>query len=247
MASCSKLTRNHRGKVTMATRLKRPLASDHPSCTARLTKPFRTPIKAKPDANSQQSQTQGTRAPDAHPDHADHADDLHRQYVALSRQLNQARQLLDTVQQATDILTNDQPAALTNLIDKWRAVVRDAADELFEHARERAQNDGTAMFQRRSTFEKSEDHFAHLSAEQKVMLQARQEDEHAVAVKYGLVESIEANTQPTEDTVSCSDVGTTPLNPLIHLQSFTMATMLRYMNVDLDLVGYDEKEQRWLT
>jgi Swi5-dependent recombination DNA repair protein 1 len=228
----------------MATRLKRPLADHHSSISARLTKPFRTPLKTNLNTNSQQSQTQGTRAIDTH---ADPADDLHRQYVALSRQLTQARQLLDTVQQATRILTNDQPATLANLIDKWKAVVRDAADELFEHTRERAQLDGPAIFHRRSTFDDLEDPFAHLNAEQKAMSQARQEDEHAEAVKYGLVNSIEADTDPAEVTVSCSGVGTATPNPLMHLQSFTVAAMLRYMDVDLELVGYDEQEQRWLT
>ena len=31
-----------------------------------------------------------------------------------------------------------------------------------------------------------------------------------------------------------------------HLQEFTMAMMLRTLNVDLDIIGYDREGQRWI-
>lgn len=31
-----------------------------------------------------------------------------------------------------------------------------------------------------------------------------------------------------------------------HCQEFTMAMMLRTLNVDLDIIGYSREEQRWV-
>jgi hypothetical protein len=44
------------------------------------------------------------------------------------------------------------------------------------------------------------------------------------------------------------------VSPLLHLearmltieQSFTMDMMLKMMNIDLQLIGYDKKQQRWV-
>lgn len=176
------------------------------------------------------------------------SDVLYKQYLDLSRQLTQMRQSLDTAQQALNILQADQQHAMQSLIHKWTGVVRDTAEELFEDIKLRSQVEGRFARSRRcspSYHGESDERNQALTKDQKEMLLAQQEEDHAQALKYGVVESIEDRADDPEPPVSL-DIGIS-LNPLIHFQTFTMATMLRQMDVDLDLVGYDEKEERFIT
>lgn len=131
------------------------------------------------------------------------------QYTALSRQLTQMRQSLDTAQQALNILKNGQQVLMQTLIDKWKGVIRDAAEELFDDAKARVeQNGGLTRSTRRPNFEDN----AHdkLSDEQKDMLQYQQEEDKAQARKYGLLPSTEPPDGGEESTVSLSHASSEP-------------------------------------
>lgn len=172
-------------------------------------------------------------------------DELYKQYIDLSRQLTQMRQSLDTAQQALNILKTDQEQTMKSLIDKWTGVVRETAEELFEDVKSRAEHEEKSSRPRQPSLPfDNDDRKTVLNEEQQEMLRAQQEEDRAQALKYGLVESTEASDEEPEQSVSLCDIF---LSPLIHLQSFTMATMLRQMDVDLALVGYDEKEERFIT
>ncbi|ETN42889.1 uncharacterized protein HMPREF1541_02047 [Cyphellophora europaea CBS 101466] len=225
-------------------RPKRPLRPDH---QARLTKPFRSPLKSSasrtetvqhPTAQdpSKASLNSSSAVIEAHSTTVTAADGvthdagaLYKQYKQLSTQLTQMRLSLDTAQQAVNILQNGQATSIQALIAKWKGVVRDAAEELFDDAKERVDRQGGLTRLHRHHFDDFSVEERGLSAEQKDILRKQQGEAHAEALKYGLLDSIEASDDQPED------------------QSFTMATMLRQMDVDPALVGYDEKELRWIT
>lgn len=234
-----------------------PVRLDRPAHSTRLTKPFRSPLKssiahhadaaeeAKASHDPTQTDTDAPSASTATP--AADANTLQQQYRSISRQVTQMRQSLDTVQQAVNILQTDQKKTIETLIEKWTTVVRDAADELYIEAKERVESDGgLGRPRRRSYGDAFQEGEPHMTAEQQEMLQEQQDEDRAQALKYGLIESVEPadHDDDARDKVSQLHVF---VSPLIHPQSFTMAMMLRQMNVDLQLVGYDEKEEQWKT
>ena len=208
--------------------LKRPLGLDRLANTARLTKPFRSPLKSSsahaPAADQPEAglrlHTADTLAPSASVsddntvDADVDADALHKRYLDLSRQLTQLRQSLDTAQQAVNILQNDRETSVQSLIDRWKAVIRDAADDLYDDAKVRVERDGGLTRSRRRSFVDFANEDPVLTAEQQELLRVQQAEDRAQAIKYGLIESIEPADDDHEDKVS-SLRGI--VSPLIHL------------------------------
>lgn len=217
--------------------LKRPLRVDRLANAARLTKPFRSPLPLKsssahasvaeqPDA-SLRLHTADTHAlsdsaavdNDVNVDVAvdsngdDDIDALYKRYLDLSRQLTHLRQSLDAAQQAVNILQNDQETSVQALIDRWKGVVRDAADDLFDDAKERVERDGGLSRSRRRSSGEFPNDAPVLAAEEQEMLLMQQEEDRAQALKYGLIESVEPAEDDLEDQVS-SLLGY--VSPLIH-------------------------------
>ncbi|RMD40091.1 hypothetical protein DV735_g5019, partial [Chaetothyriales sp. CBS 134920] len=151
-------------------------------------------------------------------------DSLQKQYTARARQLTLLRQSLDTAQQALKIQSTHQAADLDQLIAKWKLVVRDTAEELFEDAKQRMDSRPERTADRPDVW--VDDREDQLTDAQRRMLEIQRADDQAEADRYGLIEK-------RPDT---EDVDT----------SFTLDKMLLQMNCDLDLVGYDREEQRWL-
>ncbi|RMZ92154.1 hypothetical protein DV736_g611, partial [Chaetothyriales sp. CBS 134916] len=194
---------------------------------------------AKTDARSQQRQSpgdsqqkwdSGTR-PATLPLIDYEIDRPQKQYTALARQLTLLRQSLDTAQQALKIQSANQAADLDKQIAKWRSIVRDTAEELFEDAKHRLDHQGIGQtwLQQQDKerpdlwFDDCQDQ---LTEAQRRMREMQRADDLAEAEKYGLIEKTAA-----------TEVADT---------SFTLDKMLLRMNCDLNLVGYDKEEQRWL-
>jgi hypothetical protein len=78
---------------------------------------------------------------------------LQKQRAELSLQHKQLCQSLDMVEQALQFEESGQEAQLQDLIGKWRAVAREAADELFVDAKDRIDQMGGAAAWRRRTQE----------------------------------------------------------------------------------------------
>ena len=80
---------------------------------------------------------------------------------------------------------------------------------------------------------------------------ARQEAMDAADVDLDVqAEPEESKTQIWQESSSDDDVGSTSLDedraPLIYRQAFTIDMMLRSLNIDLDLIGYDKHAGRWM-
>ncbi|RMZ81855.1 hypothetical protein DV738_g1997, partial [Chaetothyriales sp. CBS 135597] len=201
-----------------------------------LSKPFRSPLRTRnSDADADAASVMPHRAKaNARDQPGALSDSPQKQYAALARQLTLLRQSLDTAQQALRIQSSNQAADLDKLIAKWRSVVRDMAEELFEDAKQRMDGYGgvaqTWSHRQERTAGRPDlwvdDQEDQLTDAQRRILEMQRADDQAEADKYGLIEK----TPDAED----ADM------------SFTLDKMLLQMNCDLDLVGYDKEEQRWL-
>jgi Swi5-dependent recombination DNA repair protein 1 len=148
-------------------------------------------------------------------------DALQKEYSTLARRLTSLRQSLDTAQQALRIETFTKPTGIDAQIAKWRSVVREAADELFEDAKQRVDREGGVknwLLQQAKEppdtwFEEQQ---IQLTETQKKMLEAQREDDQAEAEKYGLVDRKESEEPEDEGSTVSHGVSLFQLNPLMH-------------------------------
>ncbi|KIV82529.1 hypothetical protein PV11_04631 [Exophiala sideris] len=217
--------------------------------TAFLNKPFRSPLHPTPSSHEGQ-----TSSPDAKlQEHADHDlplprvttpsdsvdtpekllrsvdsakvdhKDVQKEHTALSLHLKKLSQSLDVAQQALQIEKSTQDVQLQALISKWKAVAQDAADKLFVGTKERIdQMGGVAAWRLRT-----------------------QEDAH----HWNSYEGEEDNPQyggsdhgnvPSRNAVNESEVKDAEES------SFSLDMMLQEMNIDLQVIGYNKDQERWV-
>ena len=122
---------------------------------------------------------------------------LQREYAALGRQLTSLRQSFDTAQQALKIRTTNQDVQTQVLIAKWKGVVRDAAEDLFQAAKEsfRSQNTHDRQAQEREFSAWEEEERNKLTEDQREMLEFHEAEAKAQAEKYGLLEPLESDDE----------------------------------------------------
>lgn len=149
-------------------------------------------------------------------------------------QLSKLRQSLDTVRQALKIESSDQDAELEVLINKWKHASRDAAEEVFRGAKDRVNKmGGVGAWRERS--QKKPDGWNddepvgddELTKDQKEQREIQREEMQAEIDKYGLGKEPEKLEEKDDE-------------------SFTMDMMLKQLNIELDVVGYDKEAQRWV-
>ncbi|KAL1952932.1 hypothetical protein VTO42DRAFT_3935 [Malbranchea cinnamomea] len=173
---------------------------------------------------------------------------LRKQESALLSRLASLRRELDTVSQALKIEQSGQDEELKVLIDKWRGASREAAEELFVGARDRVNRMGGVAawkekmknarmrrlewdaeeVRRQGNSDEEEDEGGEDIEAEKEKRRREIEDE----VRAGEVDAVGAEGEEDE---SDSDQ-----------ETFTMDMMLRSLNIDLNVIGYDKTNQRWL-
>ncbi|EXJ87527.1 hypothetical protein A1O3_04487 [Capronia epimyces CBS 606.96] len=205
-------------------------------------KPFRSPlpkaIKAQPTVEDEHlghtselsgqklsSSSIATSSPNVEPK------DSRKERSVLSIRLTKLRQSLDTAQQALEIEESNQDAELRTLIGKWRTVAQEAAEELFADAKERVQGMGGVVAWRRRmkedarlwTDNQDERNLCHGDDNEQL------EHSHRRLPGENMPSRLECSQDSEEDE-----------------ESFTMDMMLRQMNIDLRLIGYDRQFERWV-
>lgn len=172
---------------------------------------------------------------------------LQKQYSALTQKLRKLRQDLDVAEQAQKLHSNSQGEQLKSITARWRDLARSAADQVFEFSCERIKEMGGIRTWQQSTQESSQSWFDHEPS--------RQEDCHD-RVDRDEIDEHSSNTVSTrskekdEEDNKQSEVRPTyfpkiPLSLIQDQQTFTMSTMLQQMNIDPDLLGYDEPNEQW--
>ncbi|EXJ83612.1 hypothetical protein A1O1_07235 [Capronia coronata CBS 617.96] len=147
-----------------------------------------------------------------------------KQRSALSLELANLRQSLDIAQQALEIEASNQDVELRTLIAKWRAVAQELAEEIFADAKEKVNGMGGVRALRRRN---EEDH------RQWHSYQDNRELCHDT--DGNLLAGIEEPSQSKYAEDNGEDEG-----------CFSMEMMLQEMNIDLRIIGYDHKLERWV-
>ncbi|KAJ0420476.1 hypothetical protein BJY00DRAFT_283947 [Aspergillus carlsbadensis] len=162
---------------------------------------------------------------------------LEKEQRALQSRLASLHSELDTVQQALRIESSSRDEELEALIVKWKKVSQDAAEEVFTGAQERISRMGGVKGWRekmrkaenRWEQEEMESWFGNVDAEALDFdadeVEARRAEMREEAEKKAR-EKREAETNESEE--------------------FTMDMMLKTLNIDLKLIGYDKADQRWI-
>ncbi|KAF2808174.1 uncharacterized protein BDZ99DRAFT_445369 [Mytilinidion resinicola] len=226
--------------------------------------PFRTPLKPQTDSPAIANPTEDTTTPTSSlartPNPRNPTYTPARTPVRTSNalrpnstntQLIALRAEIQTLTQATALATSSTDADLEVLIDRWRTASRAAAEELFANTRdrvnrmggvgawrdrERDQRDRNAKWER-------EEREAEM-AEAKERLRAAREEEGGGGS--GEREEREYEEAEREDEGGEEEQREAVRDEGPDDDSFTMDMMLKTLNIDLEVIGYDRVGQRWV-
>lgn len=217
----------------------------HPNKRARLnadvailSRPFRSPLKANADQKVQPSKTVTDSDDCSTSIESTNVINVQREYASLGQQLRKLRQDLDAVQQASKLHSSNQEEKLNNAIKQWRGIARDAADDAFIVASQRVNNMGGLQAwkkhsQDRNDWFDNENSGDHPSSDDVDAFEQYQTEEQRKDEDQGEDEEVSHISRLSNLTVL--------------QQSFNMPLMLRQLNIDPDLLGFDENSERWST
>ncbi|PVH74343.1 hypothetical protein DL98DRAFT_658825 [Cadophora sp. DSE1049] len=230
-----------------------PLASK--TTNSLLSNPAKTPSLPAPSSSNRGPRTKKTfsspvaaAALNADPDIAS----MLKAQRELEKQLREVKEELDTVEQARKIEADSQKrdpdgdidGELVKLIEKWKGASRLAAEELFGKVRDRVNRMGgprawkemqKKQQENRNSWDQEEQNNNDSDDEENKDVEKRD-----IYAEYGIDPETENEKSQREKGVG--DTGELPGQE----DEFTMAMMLRTLNVDLDIIGYDREQQRWV-
>ncbi|OAL54184.1 hypothetical protein IQ07DRAFT_609346 [Pyrenochaeta sp. DS3sAY3a] len=157
---------------------------------------------------------------------------------SLAREIMQLRNEIQMLTQAQSLATSSQDEDLVILIDKWRTASRAAAEELFGSTRDRVNRMGGvgAWMEREREAKERQKKWdqEELDAQREKLEEAKENGEISEEAfdEYSGVEETKVEDEK-ETFKGASD------------DSFTMDMMLKTLNIDLDLIGYNKEAQRW--
>ncbi|ODH53242.1 hypothetical protein GX48_00438 [Paracoccidioides brasiliensis] len=160
---------------------------------------------------------------------------LQRKHSALTSRLITLRAELDSVNQALKVEQSGQDAELEVLIAKWKAASREAAEELFVSAEKRVERMGGVKGWKERMRQAQEK-------------RARwDEDVRAVGDREDLESEWdeEVERKKAEMETDSENVGGGNNELEDEDESFTMDMMLKSLNVELDIIGFDKDTQQW--
>lgn len=190
--------------------------------------------------------------------------ELMKKQRALEKQIREVKEFIDTAEQARkiekDAVGDEVDGELLVLRDRWRGVSRQAAEEMFGGVKDRVNRMGGPRAWKE--MQKRQEEFR-AGFNQPEPEQAEEEGDgdgdRPDVEKRDLYAEYDINPE-TENEKSQRDTKDTGEEPgqedvsvsLFRLgratdleQEFTMAMMLRTLNVDLNIIGYDRETQRW--
>ncbi|KAG4424281.1 hypothetical protein IFR04_002522 [Cadophora malorum] len=221
-----------------------------------LSSPAKTPSLSAPSTSTRGTRTKKTfsspvaaAALNADPDIAP----MLKAQRELEKQLREVKEELDTAEQARQIEADSQKrdsdgdldGELVELIEKWKGASRLAAEELFGKVRDRVNRMGGPRAWKEMQKKQEENRNAWDQEEQTNNNDSDDEENKDVEkrdiyAEYGIEPETENEKSQREKSVD--DTGELPGQE----DEFTMAMMLRTLNVDLDIIGYSREQQRWI-
>ncbi|RDL42387.1 Uncharacterized protein BP5553_02366 [Venustampulla echinocandica] len=223
-----------------------PILSNKPP---KLSVPSATPTRT-PRTKKTLTSPISTAALNADPDIAP----LLRAQRELEKHLREVKEELDTAEQARNIelasRKNDSDGEidgeLVELIEKWTSASRQAAEELFGKVRDRVNRMGgprawKEMQKKQQEFQGDWDQGEQTNNDPDNENENADKDveKRDLYAEYDI--DPETENEKSQRVKGLGDTGERPGEE----DEFTMAMMLRTLNVDLDLIGYDREQQRW--
>ncbi|KAF2868734.1 hypothetical protein BDV95DRAFT_121784 [Massariosphaeria phaeospora] len=158
---------------------------------------------------------------------------------SLTREIIHLRSDIQILSQAHALATSTTDDDLNILIDRWRTASRAAAEELFASTRDRVNRMGGVGAWKEREREQKE---WRQKWDREDMEAEREKREEARQNGNGVEESYDdcADLNMDKDNEK-TDEGSKGADD----DSFTMGMMLKTLNIDLKLIGYDQEAQRW--
>ncbi|CAL3973682.1 hypothetical protein PZA11_005846 [Diplocarpon coronariae] len=225
-----------------------PLLSN-PEKTPRLSAPSATPSRG-PRSKKTFTSPIAAAALNADPDIAP----LLRIQRDLEKELKQVKEELDTAEQARKIETESEKkdpdgeidGELVELIEKWKEASRLAAEELFGKVRDRVNRMGGPRAWKEMQKKQAENQNSWDQEEPANTNDSDDDDEKKDVEKRDVYAEYsidpETENEKSQRVKGLGDTGELPGQE----DEFTMAMMLRTLNVDLDTIGYDREQERWV-
>ncbi|RMY16684.1 hypothetical protein D0868_00190, partial [Hortaea werneckii] len=184
--------------------------------------------------------------------------------TSLELQIRSLRTDIDTLNQSNQISTSNTDAELEQLTEKWRLASQQASEELFGHVKERVCRMGGVAAWRESEKQKfershgmgafapepeeSDDPDCEFDSQGEELPEKEQEFRKAEKRRVKQ-EALDAADLPSamEQQMGGSEGGKKMVwqEEVKDDDSFTMDMMLRSLNIELDVIGYDKSAQRW--
>ncbi|KAJ4375552.1 hypothetical protein N0V86_007085 [Didymella sp. IMI 355093] len=159
---------------------------------------------------------------------------------SLTRELMQLRNEIQILTQAEALATSAKDDDLQVLIDRWRTASRAAAEELFGSTRDRVNRMGGvgAWIEREKEAKERTMKWdlEEKEAERERMEEAKENGEvdDEVYDRYAEMADEQGENEEEDNVPKAADD-----------DSFTMDMMLKTLNIDLKLIGYNKEAQRW--
>ncbi|EKD12108.1 uncharacterized protein L3040_007396 [Drepanopeziza brunnea f. sp. 'multigermtubi'] len=251
-------TTNTRAPARASAQSSTPLALK--SSNSLLSNPAKTPSLPPPSANpsrgprSKKTFTSPVAAAalNADPDIAQ----MLRAQRELEKQLKEVKEALETAEQARKIEAESEKkdpegeidAELVELIEKWKGASRLAAEELFGKVRDRVNRMGgprawKEMQKKQAEHQNSwdqEEPAKNNDSDDGDDGEKKNVEKRDIYAEYSI--DPETENEKSQRVKGLGDTGELPGQE----DEFTMAMMLRTLNVNLDIIGYDREEQRWI-
>ncbi|KAK2743780.1 hypothetical protein FQN57_004717 [Myotisia sp. PD_48] len=175
---------------------------------------------------------------------------LRKKQSALQIRLSSLRQELDELRQATKIEQQNQDTELEGLIKKWRGVSKEAAEELYSVAREKINKmGGVKVWHEKVNQSRMRNGGWGSGWEDEdgggLDRKEEEEDSEVEREKERRREEIAEEAQQDRERERRDDAGEEE-DADGDEESFTIDMMLKSLNVDLKVIGFDKENQRWL-
>ncbi|PVH97486.1 hypothetical protein DM02DRAFT_81399 [Periconia macrospinosa] len=160
---------------------------------------------------------------------------------SLTREIMQLRNDIHILNQAHALVTSSKEQDMLVLIDRWKAASRAAAEEVFATTRDRVNRmGGVGAWQEREREQKE---------------WRMKADREEMEAERGRLEEAKENGEIAEETFEeyerahesekLNDADEAETFKAAPDDSFTMDMMLKTLNIDLELIGYNKELQRW--
>ncbi|KAI4277506.1 MAG: hypothetical protein LQ337_001724 [Flavoplaca oasis] len=163
-------------------------------------------------------------------------DKLQKHHTQLLNTLSGLRARLETTTQALEIEASSEDAELEELIKKWRVTSRDAAEEVYVGMKEKVDGMGGWKKWKATQAEGAKGWYDGQEANKRRVEGGDDDDEEEVGKeekkeRRRMERDAEEQAEKEEEEEADED--------------FTMETMLKSLNIPLDVIGYNQQQQQW--